>query len=171
MISECSKCGVSFERHKVQGSICKPCEAKYQRLYMREYRKKNATFEAERFAARKANPEWVAKERKRGREYWAKLRHEAIMAYGGYRCTCCGETEPKFLALDHVFNDGSKHRKEIKNRGSGIFKWLKDHNYPGGFQILCMNCNHGKSLNNGICPHKAGQSHENCVKTGEVQTG
>jgi hypothetical protein len=65
-------------------------------------------------------------------------------------------TEPKFLSLDHIENNGSVHRKEIKNRGSGIFKWLRDNDYPAGFQVLCMNCNHGKAQNGGVCPHKTG---------------
>jgi hypothetical protein len=26
--------------------------------------------------------------------------------------------------------------------------------FPPGYQVLCMNCNHGKRMNNGVCPHK-----------------
>ncbi|MDA8350501.1 MAG: hypothetical protein M0038_17170 [Pseudomonadota bacterium] len=108
-----------------------------------------------KLAILKEDDAWRAKQRARGREYWRVLRHKAIMHYGGYRCACCGESEPKFLTLDHVHNNGSVHRKEIGNRGAGIFKWLRDHNYPTGFQVLCMNCNHGKALNGGVCPHKS----------------
>jgi hypothetical protein len=36
--------------------------------------------------------------------------------------------------------------------------------------VLCMNCNFGKSVNGGICPHKAGHS-ANRVNSGNVQTG
>jgi len=84
--------------------------------------------------------------------HYYRLQNEAIMAYGGYKCVCCGEREPLFLTIDHVNNDGHKHRKEIQS-GDGLYKWLKQHNYPDGFQVLCMNCNHGKRRNNGICPH------------------
>jgi hypothetical protein len=31
---------------------------------------------------------------------------------------------------------------------------LKKHNFPGGHQILCWNCQQGKRFNNGICPHQ-----------------
>lgn len=109
----------------------------------------------ERTERQRQDTEWVDKQRERGRDYWRILRHKAIMHYGGYRCACCDESEPKFLTLDHVHNDGSAHRKEIGNRGAGIFKWLRDNGYPAGFQVLCMNCNHGKALNGGICPHKS----------------
>lgn len=174
MIVSCSKCGKEFEKFHPSRRTCRECLAAYQRDYMRDYRIRNPEMERKREEKRRAaDPNRADAERARGREYWAKLRHQAIMAYGGYRCACCGEPEPKFLTLDHVFNDGAAHRKKIKNRGSGIFKWLRDHGYPAGFQVLCMNCNHGKALNNGICPHKSqSQScYENQVKTGEAQTG
>ena len=131
-------------------------------------------YEADRYRQLRTDSDWVGHERKRGREYWRKVRHEAIMAYGGYRCACCGETEPAFLSIDHVFNNGAAHRRELgwtvgNGKGANITKWLKDHGYPAGFQVLCMNCNHGKARNGGVCPHKSSQA--NCVKSGEVQTG
>ncbi len=152
---KCRKCEQDFE--KTTSStwlICSKCHTQYQREYMRDYRVKNPGFELARVIERRKSLEYVEAERKRGRDYWEKRRHECFMAYGGYICACCGETEPKFLSLDHTNNDGSAHRKEIGNRGSGIFTWLKKNGYPLGYQILCMNCNHGKSRNNGICPHK-----------------
>ncbi len=84
-----------------------------------------------------------------------KLKDEVYTAYGGYICSCCGETEPLFLSIDHINNDGSKHRKSIGIAHGGLmfYIWLKRNNYPCEFQILCYNCNHGKHLNGGICPH------------------
>jgi hypothetical protein len=99
------------------------------------------------------------------------------MAYGGYKCACCGETEPKFLTIDHIFNNGAEHRRELggvdgngKGYSNRVLVWAKQHGYPAGFQVLCMNCNFGKSVNGGICPHKAGHS-ANRVNSGNVQTG
>lgn len=91
-----------------------------------------------------------------------KARREALIlevynAYGGAQCACCGEAELKFLTLDHINNDGNKHRKEIsgKTRDSRmVYYWLKRNGFPPGYQILCYNCNCGKSRNKGICPHK-----------------
>jgi len=112
--------------------------------------------------------EWneAHKERKKQnskRAYW-KLKEEAFMAYGGYVCQCCGETEPLFLSIDHINNDGYLYRQSKKNSagtyskvgrcGETLFRWLKKNNYPEGFQILCLNCNGGKHRNGGICPHQ-----------------
>lgn len=91
-----------------------------------------------------------------------RLKDECYNAYGGYKCACCGETEPAFLSLDHVNNDGAQHRRDVNSglkRGGGkkIYAWLIANNFPPGFQILCMNCNWGKARNNGVCPHKASE--------------
>lgn len=83
----------------------------------------------------------------------AKLRKEVYAAYGGYICACCGETEPLFLSIDHINNDGYVRRKGGEPVGVGLWQKLKNEGYPPGYQVLCMNCNHGKSRNGGVCPH------------------
>ena len=85
------------------------------------------------------------------RVHRARTRDLVFEAYGGYKCVCCGETEPKFLSIDHINNDGAKHKKKTN---SNLYRWLKKNDYPSGFQVLCMNCNCGKYRNGGICPHK-----------------
>ncbi len=86
--------------------------------------------------------------------YYYRLRHETMLVYGGYRCACCGETEPMFLTLDHVNNDGNRHRRKIGSFSSPkMFAWLRARHYPPGFQVLCSNCNHGRHRNGGTCPH------------------
>ncbi len=82
-----------------------------------------------------------------------KLKQMAYDRYGGAICACCGEIEPAFLSIDHINNDGYTHRQNGLG-GFSIYDWLKKHNFPDGFQILCMNCNMGKARNNGVCPHK-----------------
>lgn len=82
-----------------------------------------------------------------------------VFDYYGRVCVCCGETIPKFLTIDHINNDGAEHRREIfgvNKGGAGLnfYLWLKRHGFPEGFQTLCMNCNFGRRMNNGICPHK-----------------
>lgn len=86
----------------------------------------------------------------------AALKAAAYVAYGGYRCACCGEEERAFLSIDHVGNDGNVHRKAI-GRGTSIYLWLKKNGFPPGFQVLCMNCNFGKRMNGGVCPHVEAQ--------------
>lgn len=80
-------------------------------------------------------------------------RKSVLERYGG-KCVCCGEIELYFLAIDHVEGNGNTHRKEINKYGSGFFEWLIKNNFPEGFQVLCHNCNMGKHLNGGVCPHQ-----------------
>ncbi len=82
-------------------------------------------------------------------------RRTAVLHHYGNICACCGEDNPLFLCIDHMNNDGAKHRKEFKlHSGGRLEKWLIDNNFPNEFQILCYNCNVGKWRNKGICPHK-----------------
>lgn len=89
--------------------------------------------------------------------YKRELKRATFEAYGGCRCACCGETEFLFLTLDHIENDGMAERLRLfgsKYRGGHEFYIsLKKRGYPPGYQVLCMNCNFGKRMNQGICPH------------------
>jgi ribosomal protein L37AE/L43A len=83
-----------------------------------------------------------------------EVRDIVYRAYGGYKCSCCGETEPTFLSIDHINNDGAKHKREHRLRtGEQMYRWLARNKFPKGFQVLCMNCQWGKRNNNGVCPH------------------
>jgi len=91
-----------------------------------------------------------------GKDHVQRLKDIVYNAYGGYRCNClhCHETNPKFLTLDHVNNDGAEHRKLLSDRSGGtLYRWIIKNNFPPMFQILCYNCNCGKNVNGGICPH------------------
>jgi hypothetical protein len=100
--------------------------------------------------------------KRKGNEY--ATQHRALVKdtvfarYGGYRCACCGETERSFLTLDHISNDGAEFRKKVLGSqtaaGYRTYRWLWSHGFPDGFQVLCANCQHGKRMNNGICPHQ-----------------
>lgn len=75
-----------------------------------------------------------------------------LQMYGG-RCACCGETEEKFLGIDHVRNDGWLDRKRGLS-GTQLYQWLKRNGWPKeGFQLLCHNCNLAKGFY-GECPHE-----------------
>jgi hypothetical protein len=82
-----------------------------------------------------------------------KLKDETFVAYGGYVCACCGETNKVFLTIDHINNDGYKSRKEGK-RTRDLRLLLKKQGYPPGFRVLCFNCNSGRHINGGTCPHQ-----------------
>lgn len=88
-----------------------------------------------------------------------KLKNEVFNAYGGFMCNCCDETIKEFLSLDHINNNGAEERKKNlggqNQSGTKFYRWLKQNKFPRkeDYQILCMNCNTGKRLNSGVCPH------------------
>lgn len=83
-----------------------------------------------------------------------KYRKQAAVKYYGGKCACCGELESVFLTIDHINNDGAEHRRQTNGAARNIYRWLEANDYPEGFQVLCMNCNFGKHMNGGTCPHK-----------------
>lgn len=87
----------------------------------------------------------------RGRREQRDLRNKVIDGYGG-KCNCCEESIREFLALDHVANDGGEKRKIQRQRVE--YRLALKNNFPPEYQILCSNCNWGKHVNNGVCPHK-----------------
>ena len=97
------------------------------------------------------------KKKAKSKRYYSKLRLEVLTAYsnGTPSCQCCGEIQLEFLALDHINNDGAKHRRLLgRDRGTTqVYIWARENGYPQGLQVLCHNCNIGKHHNNGRCPH------------------
>ena len=130
------------------------------------YKDKNKAREA-RARYRNRNKE---KLRDSNRRYWLKnpdirkrqvekrmvlyhFQKNSIFDYYGRFCKCCGENIPKFLTIDHVYNDGYKEKELGINRYSKILNEINN-GYADRYQILCMNCNFGKKVNKNICPHK-----------------
>jgi len=123
----CVRCGEN--KPWKNGQMCRACLNKHNEWYKTsEYRNRN-------FGKR------------------AEIKAKAFAHYGT-KCSCCGEGEPMFLAIDHINGNGNDHRKKIKKYGSAFYKWLVDQNFPEGFQVLCHNCNKGRWDNGGTCPHK-----------------
>ena len=157
------KNGIVYARH-----ICKACKSlahaewrnnnrEYVRVSSKEKMQRwRENLSPERFSAYRQNAT------KRATETFRKHKEAVYAAYGGYVCACCGETEPLFLSVDHINNDGYAARKRGEHGSGGrVYYWLckqykETGSWPEGFQILCMNCQHGKARNNGICPHREG---------------
>lgn len=72
--------------------------------------------------------------------------------YGGV-CSCCGESWPVFLTMDHIHGGGNAHRRTSSDV-KVIYRWLVRNNYPPGFQVLCFNCNFAKHVKK-VCPHQS----------------
>ena len=136
----CTSCGKIKDKEK---KLCDPCAEK-----ARESSKKhrNKIDGREKFLEKRRN---TAKERG---GFWRKKRKmEVIEAYGG-SCVCCGETEPVFLTIDHIHNNGNILRKVETTQ---IYAYLKRNGFPkDNYQLLCFNCNLGKHHNGGKCPHE-----------------
>lgn len=127
--------------------------------YIKKWYKKNPNKRKEYWKKygplwRKNNPDKVKASRIRTRN---KLRNDVLLAYGEM-CKCCGEQTREFLQIDHINNDGAKHRKEFGLKSAqAMYTWLRKNNYPRGFQILCANCNTAKQYYAG-CPHQKGKN-------------
>ena len=96
-----------------------------------------------------AADKWCESCREKARLSDQKLKLRVIAAYGG-SCGCCGESEPRFLTLDHINGGGSRHREEVKGK---LYRWVVRNNFPPEVRILCFNCNCGRAVNGGVCPH------------------
>lgn len=86
------------------------------------------------------------------RNYHANLRRQFFDIYG-WKCACCGESNPRFLTLGHTLNDGCQERRKLKSQGN-VMKYAIQHPDPSRYETQCYNCNHGAAYNGGICPHK-----------------
>lgn len=140
MAEYCGDCGSELAPSKLRTSdLCDWCR---RRHYGRRYNQSD-------------------EQRRKQGDKRQQLRAEFIQAYGG-ACQCCGETEPVFLTLDHVNNDGAQHRRTTRRSGYMMIALLRELGWPKeGYQLLCFNCNAAKQwAPGGVCPHK--------VRGGEV---
>lgn len=77
---------------------------------------------------------------------------EIVFRKYGNRCACCGESDSRFLTIDHINNDGYIDRNTTKSRNS--YAHIVANGFPKDLQIFCWNCNCAKQYNGGgSCPH------------------
>jgi hypothetical protein len=166
----CKKCGLSQPLEEfpiadaksgVRRHECRTCiRARMHRYYQERpetYKSRaNASYDARRKAWLKT-PEGRAWKKAQASGALQAARKLVLGHYGG-RCACCGESHPRFLTIDHVNDDGKEMRAEVHSVAYRFYRWLIRNNYPDGFQVLCFNCNIGRALNGGICPHKEGST-------------
>lgn len=135
---------------------CKACRKIKRAMKESELKEKNRlyhkTHRDEEKKYREKNKEKISLRNKKRRSL---LKNEVFNIYGNGNCCCCGEREISFLSIEHVGGGGRKHRKALGiPGGDSFYKWLKDNNFPDGYEVLCMNCQFGRSHNGGICPHQ-----------------
>lgn len=155
-------CTVCKIPHSESSKLCIPCKERC-RLYAVTQRKRRARehkakvdaglcsfcYKATRTDGFKTCPPC----RKRATQGARRRKEEVKQAYGG-ECACCGETRSAFLTIDHMNNDGAEHRRKMRPGGRGcggkIYTILKNE----GYRLLCWNCNSGRAVNGGTCPHQ-----------------
>lgn len=161
-----------YRRHE-----CLTCESErknswYNANYARETHKRNLYY-YENIKPKVKSVEHRKYMAEYQKNYYRSLK-KVVYDHYGYQCACCGESEPMFLTIDHVNNDGYAMRK-YKGQPSQtamFLRWLIDNGFPDEYQILCMNCNFGKARNGGVCPHQQGSttiSQESTPKRGEAR--
>lgn len=148
---ECEGCGRSFTRHSPGRTHCASCRPVVTKPCAQCGKDFVGSMEQRRYCSPGCRDAALEKKRRAAR---LKERRAVLQAYGGEHpsCSCCGEGIMQFLALDHIDGGGRKHRQETG--GGGFYTWIRKNNYPPIFRILCHNCNHGRFLNGGHCPHE-----------------
>ena len=149
-------------------SHCVPCWSAerngYQQAYREKYKERLRIYDREKY---KTNLPAIKIRAKRHYEKWKKV----VFDHYGNVCSCCGETQSRFLTIDHMDDDGAEHRKDV-SAGLVLFKWLINNNFPKNFRILCFNCNAGRFHNGGKCPHEAEYKSQSDFKSyNEIRIG
>jgi hypothetical protein len=100
------------------------------------------------------------------RARYERIKDTVFAHYGGYRCSCCGETEPTMLTIDHKLEDGAAFRRRLRGlRWSyNFYEWIINNGFPEDLQVLCYNCNLSKHRNGGVCAHKLREGSETIPK-------
>jgi hypothetical protein len=119
----------------------------------------------------------------------SKIREEAHEHYG-WICACCGHNIARELQVDHIKDDGFKHKEQVhgykskgyrnddglyaQRRGSAgdiILKDLEKRGWPQGIvQFLCANCNQAKRRFKNLCPSWAHSGEQSCITESRCTT-
>ena len=131
-------------------SWCRDCKNRDSR----ERYHANRDYEIKRVRSyRKKNPKYNAKYAAKWQAQKIQEVRRQVFAHFGDECVECGSKEN--LTLDHVNNDGGKHRAELRARGLSaagggwhFYKYLVDNQFDtDGYELqtLCNSCNISKA--------------------------
>lgn len=143
-------------RITTNNKLWRQANQEHLKTYRKQYwfNNKNVLYPKHKEYLIKNRLKWKSKER----EYRIKNKTAVIKYYSksSMSCVCCGEDLLGLLTIDHINNNGVKHRIEVSGnkRGPIPYLWFIRNGFPDGFQVLCYNCNCGRYRNRGICPHQ-----------------
>lgn len=86
----------------------------------------------------------------KGKMYRDRWKDLVFGAYGEF-CKCCGESDRRFLTIDHIHNGRGNPAQRIGSHQQ-FYRWLIKNSFPSDFQTLCIKCNWAKGQH-GVCPH------------------
>jgi hypothetical protein len=119
-------------------------EERLKEIMRHRERRKNFTFEQLDYERERGRTEVLKKKLKILNHYSHGDIHcmnPNCEVIGGARNIWC-------LSIDHIDGGGRKHTEELHKEGVNFYSWLIRNNYPEGFQVLCMNCNTIKKVQN-----------------------
>jgi hypothetical protein len=170
-MKKCCNCGLylpldCFNSNKSKpdklGTECKVCSKIFSKKYREKNKdeikvKKHIYYENNKDATIKRVNSYIENNREQYRIYGKisriRIKKEVFSHYCGSDnicCKFCGETELCVLSIDHIDGNGAEHRRKLgKSRnygGSRFYFWIKKNNFPEGFQVLCMNCQYKKRM-------------------------
>lgn len=99
-----------------------------------------------RMRMQRAKPDSKHNER---RKAWRYRQRKMIIDTLGGKCNHCGEAHYEFLVIDHINDDGNKHRAALKGNAKGAgdrvyYDIIKQGIPRDKYQVLCANCNMAK---------------------------
>ena len=118
------------------------------RRYFKKLRKDKKRYTAYRKARNSAALKWRSKNRPQYRAYAnasnKRLKVRVLSRYGkNGKPLCawrgCFVSDLDCLTLDHIHDDGKKHRDKGFKGGINGYRELERAGYPAGFQTLCAN--------------------------------
>lgn len=157
----CKKCHISIDvanfykdKRNKDGlqCWCKKCFLEHNKKNLIKWKKENIAY-------RKIYEKQYEKTHKTQRYNYRAKQRNLILEHYGKRCNICGfDKDIDCLTIDHINGGGNKHYN-----GLGLTLWLIKNNFPDGFQVLCMNCQSIKRIENKECCHISHKSPKNII--------
>ena len=149
-------------RLKIPQEFVDEFDFKLARLLWLEYgrndkeRWKNYNAELQRKTEKRSRR--AEEKRQYGLKHRHDIKHEAFSHYsasGDIKCARCGFDDTRALTLYGVKGDAKQEEQEAVHGGWNLYDWLKKHNWPKGYRLLCENCVFIESGRGSLYPLKA----------------